>query len=91
MSAVSHSGHVCFVAQQMYLLRHKAENVCCVTQSALSAVSHSRRVRGVTQQQTCLPCHTADMSAVKHSRHVCYVTLLCGTADMSSVSQSKRV
>ena len=44
-------------------------------------------------QQTCLLCHTADMSAVTHSRHVCCVTpqtcLLCHMADMSSaVSRS---
>ena len=42
-------------------------------------------------QQTCLLCHTADMSAVCHSRHVCCATqqtrLLYHTADMSAVSQ----
>ena len=47
-------------------------------------------VRRVTQQ-TCLPCRTADMSAVSHSRHVCCVAqqtcLLCHTADMSAVSR----
>ena len=41
-----------------------------------------RRVCCVTQQ-TCLPCPTADMSAISHSRHVRFVTqhtcLLCHT------------
>ena len=45
---------------------------------------HSRHVCCVTQQ-TCLLCHTADMSAVSHGRHVCCATqqacLLSHTAD----------
>ena len=43
----------------------------------------------------CLLCHTADVSAVWHRRHVCCVTqqtcLLCHTADMSTVSHSRYV
>ena len=42
-----------------------------------------------------LLCHTADMPAVSHSRHVWCVTqqtcLLCDTADMSAVRQSRLV
>ena len=37
--------------------------------------------------QTCLPCDTADVSAVSHSRQC----LLCDTADMSAVSHSRHV
>ena len=55
---------------------------------------HTADISGV-MQQTCLLCHTADMSAVSHSRHVCCVTqqtcLLCHTADMSAVSHSRHV
>ena len=44
-------------------------------------------------EQTCLLCHTADMSAASHSRHVCCVTqqtcLLCHAADMLAVSHSR--
>ena len=39
----------------------------------MSAVSHSRHVCRLTQQ-TCLLCHTADISVASHSRHVCCVT-----------------
>ena len=46
-------------------------------------------------QHTCLLCHTADMSALPDSRHVCYVTqqtvLLGYKADMSDVSHSRHV
>ena len=46
-------------------------------------------------QQTCLLCHTADMSALSRSRHVCWVTqltyLLCHAADVSAVSRSRHV
>ena len=44
---------------------------------------------------TCVLSHTADMSAVWHSRHVRCVTqqscLLCDTADMSAMSHSRQV
>ena len=44
-------------------------------------------------QQTCLLCHTAEISAVSHRRHVCWVTqrtcLLFPTVHMSVVSQSR--
>ena len=53
-----------------------------------------RHVSGATRQ-TCLLCHTTDVSAVPHSKHVCCVTqqrcLLCRTADMSAVSHSRHV
>ena len=46
-------------------------------------------------QLTCLPSHTADKSAVSHSRHVCcpaqQTCLLCHTADMPAVSHSRHV
>ena len=46
-------------------------------------------------RQTCLLCHTSDMSAVSQSRHVCHVTqqtcLLCHTADKSAASHSRHV
>ena len=49
-------------------------------------------------QQTCLLCHAAGMSAVSavsHSRHVCFVMqqtcLLCHTADMAAVPHSMHV
>ena len=44
-------------------------------------------------QQTCLPRHEADMSAVSHSRRVCLVTrqtcMQCHTRDMSAVWDSR--
>ena len=48
-----------------------------------------------SRQQTCLFCDRADMSAVWHSRHGCWVTqqkcLLGDTPDMSAVWQSRHV
>ena len=68
--------------------------VCCATQQTLSAASH---------KEHCLSCHTADMSAVSHDRHVycgtqqiCLVCdtgpcLLGHTADMFAVPRSRHV
>ena len=57
------------------------------------AIHGSPRVH--IRQQTCLLCHTADMSAVGRSRHVCFVRkhtcLLCDTADRSAVSHSRHI
>ena len=39
----------------------------------MSAVWHGRHVCCFTEQ-TCLPCHAADMPPVCHSRHACLVT-----------------
>ena len=52
----------------------------------MSAVSHSKHVCCFTQQ-TCLLCHTADISAFLRSRHC----LLCRTADVSAVSHRRHV
>ena len=43
-----------------------------VTQVDLSWTTH-KSPRAHMRQQICLPCDTADMSAVPHSRHVCCV------------------
>ena len=59
----------CCVTPQTYLLRHTAD---------MSAESHSRHACCSTLQ-TCLPCdtadlfvcHTADVSILPRSRHVC--------------------
>ena len=57
-----HSRHVCCVTQQTRLLCHivsHSRRVCCVPQHPTADVSAmSNRFK----QQTCLLCHTADMS-----------------------------
>ena len=52
----------------------------------MSTVSHSRHVRSVTQQ-TCLLCHTADMSCCV-TQQTC---LLCGAAGMITVLHNRHV
>ena len=57
-----------------------------------------QKLSAVTQQSLfvalrwCLLCHTANVSGVPHSRHVCCVTWqtwrLCHSANMSDVSQA---
>ena len=47
-----------------------------------SALWYSKHVCCVIQQ-TCLLCHTADMSAVRHSRVTQQTCLLCDRADMA--------
>ena len=81
--------------------RHNVNLACAVpgffvaggdTKPRLCVGSHSRHVCCVAQQ-TCLLCHTAEISASPHSRHVCVccvtqqTALLCHTADMTAVSQ----
>ena len=76
MSVVSHSRHVCCVAQQELALCHTA---------GMSAVSNSRDVC-FGKQQTCLLCHAADMCVVQHSRR----WLLHGKADLVCIGHGNK-
>ena len=59
----------------------------------LLCICHAHVYAHVLAQQTCMLCHTADVSTVSHSRHVCCATqqtcLPCHQADMSAVSRSR--
>ena len=77
---------------------------CCMSLSGQVRLGHGRACSSpaATQYlpcrvtlQTCLLCHTADMSAASHRRHIYCVTqqtcLLCRTAEMSAVSRNGHV
>ena len=100
MFAVSNSRHVSCQTADTSTLSH-CRHPCCATQQAwrqcdtadISVVWYS--MTHLLCQQTCLLCHTGNMSGVSDSRHVCCVLqqtrLLFHAADISAASHSSNV